>query len=44
MVSKQEAFLKKLMATFRVEAAEHLKTILAGLADLEWRQAAERHP
>jgi len=44
MVSKQEAFLKKLMATFRVEAAEHLKTILAGLADLEWRQDAERHP
>lgn len=44
MVSKQEAFLKKLMATFRVEAADHLKTILAGLADLEWRQDAERHP
>ncbi len=44
MVSKQEAFLKKLMATFRVEAAEHQKTILAGLADLEWRQDSERHP
>ncbi|OPY89598.1 MAG: Gliding motility regulatory protein [Syntrophus sp. PtaU1.Bin208] len=44
MVSRQEAFLKKLMATFRVEAAEHQKTILAGLADLEWRQDSERHP
>jgi two-component system chemotaxis sensor kinase CheA len=44
MVSKQEAFLKKLMATFRVEAADHLKTILAGLADLEWRRDAEQHP
>jgi len=44
MVSKQEAFLKKLMATFRIEAADHLKTILAGLADLEWRHDAERHP
>jgi len=44
MVTKQEAFLKKLMGTFRVEAAEHQKTILAGLADLEWRQDSERHP
>jgi len=43
MVSKQEAFLKKLMATFRIEAADHLKTILAGLADLEWRHDAESH-
>ncbi len=32
------------MATFRVEAADHLKTILAGLADLEWRRDAEHHP
>ncbi len=44
MATKQEAFLKKLMATFRVEAAEHLKMILAGLADLEWRRDKERHP
>lgn len=44
MATKQEAFLKKLMATFQVEATEHLKTILAGLADLEWRQEKERHP
>jgi len=44
MGSKQEAFLKKLMATFRVEAADHHKMILAGLADLEWRKDSERHP
>ncbi len=44
MATKQEAFLKKLMVTFQVEATEHLKTILAGLADLEWRQGKERHP
>jgi two-component system chemotaxis sensor kinase CheA len=35
MDNKNDAFLKKLQATFRIEAQEHLKTISQGLIDLE---------
>ncbi|MHB8069575.1 MAG: hybrid sensor histidine kinase/response regulator [Desulfobaccales bacterium] len=35
MTSKDEEFLKRLLATFRVEAEEHLQAISAGLLQLE---------
>ena len=35
MTSKEEEFLRTLQATFRVEAAEHLQSIGAGLLELE---------
>ncbi len=38
-----DAFLKKLLATFRVEADEHLKAMSAGLIELEKTPAAGRH-
>src|SRR3989338_1887011 len=37
-----DAFLKKLLATFRVEADEHLKAMSAGLIELEKKPAAGR--
>ena len=37
-----DAFLKKLLATFRVEADEHLKAMSAGLIELEKNRAAAR--
>ncbi len=45
MDNKNDAFLKKLLATFRIEAEEHLKTISRGLIELEqggWEQEKER--
>jgi two-component system chemotaxis sensor kinase CheA len=35
MAGKNDAFLKRLFSTFRVEADEHIKNITAGLIDLE---------
>ena len=35
MGSKDEEFLKRLMATFKVEAEEHLKAMASGLLQLE---------
>lgn len=35
MTARDEEFLRQLRATFRVEAAEHLQTIAAGLLELE---------
>ncbi|MDP4029213.1 MAG: response regulator [Gallionella sp.] len=35
MAKQDDAFLKKLLATFRVEADEHLKAMSAGLIELE---------
>src|SRR5712691_3090685 len=35
MTAKDDAFLKQLRATFKVEAGEHLQTIAAGLLELE---------
>ncbi|MDO8706312.1 MAG: response regulator [Sulfuricaulis sp.] len=43
MANKNDAFLKKLLATFRVEADEHLKAMSAGLIELEKKPAAGRH-
>ncbi|MHB9072281.1 MAG: hybrid sensor histidine kinase/response regulator [Desulfobaccales bacterium] len=42
MESKDEAFLKRLLATFRVEANEHLQAITAGLLQLEKEPSPER--
>lgn len=38
---KDDAFLKKLLATFKIEAEEHLKTISSGLLEWEKRPSAE---
>lgn len=35
MAGKNDAFMKRLLATFKVEADEHIKNITAGLLDLE---------
>jgi len=43
MAKQNDAFLKKLLATFRVEADEHLKAMSAGLFELEKNPAAARH-
>jgi len=42
MANKNNDFLKKLLATFAVEAEEHLKVMSAGLLDLEKMPADER--
>jgi two-component system, chemotaxis family, sensor kinase CheA len=42
MANKNDEFLKKLLATFRVEADEHLKAMSAGLLELEKNPAADR--
>lgn len=42
MGTKDEAFLKRLLATFKVEAEEHLKAISSGLLQLETEAAPER--
>lgn len=45
MNEKDEAFLKKLLATFRVEAAEHIEKMASGLIDLEAASdAGQRSP
>ncbi len=41
MDGKDEAFLNKLLATFKVEAAEHLSAISRGLIDLERSSSTE---
>ncbi|MDD4927771.1 MAG: hybrid sensor histidine kinase/response regulator [Gallionella sp.] len=43
MISKNDEFLKRLLATFRVEADEHLKAMSAGLIELEKKPAADRY-
>lgn len=42
MAKKDNDFLKKLQATFAIEADEHLKAISAGLLELEKTPAAEK--
>src|SRR3970282_1374891 len=42
MAKKDDEFLKKLLATFRVEADEHLKTMSSGLLELEKAPAGAR--
>ncbi len=42
MAKKNDDFLKKLLATFRIEADEHLKAMAAGLLELEQAPARER--
>jgi two-component system chemotaxis sensor kinase CheA len=42
MAQKENDFLKKLLATFKVEAEEHLQAITSGLLELEKTPAAER--
>ncbi|HZV99505.1 MAG TPA: response regulator [Methylophilaceae bacterium] len=41
MSTKDEAFLKKLRATFKIEAEEHLQAIAAGLLQLEKKPESE---
>lgn len=41
MDSKQEAFLKELLADFRIEAAEHHQAIINGLIELEQNPQSE---
>ena len=41
MRTKEDEFLKQLRATFKVEAAEHLQAIAAGLLELEQTPAPE---
>ncbi|MBI5430822.1 MAG: response regulator [Nitrosomonadales bacterium] len=43
MANKNDDFLKKLLATFRIEADEHLKAMSAGLIELEKNPAADRY-
>ena len=40
-MDKDETFLKRLLATFDIEAAEHIAAISTGLVDLEMATAAE---
>ncbi|PKO84176.1 MAG: hybrid sensor histidine kinase/response regulator [Betaproteobacteria bacterium HGW-Betaproteobacteria-11] len=42
MAGKNDDFLKKLLTTFRIEADEHLKSISAGLLELEKMPASNR--
>ena len=42
MANKNDEFLKKLLATFRVEADEHLKAMSSGLLELEKTPAGEQ--
>src|SRR5450759_4295293 len=43
MAKQNDDFLKKLLATFRVEADEHLKLMSAGLIELEKNLTADRY-
>ena len=40
-MDKDETFLKRLLATFEIEAAEHIAAISTGLVELEKATAAE---
>jgi len=42
MDKKDNEFLKRIQATFRIEAEEHLNAFSAGLIDLEKTQTEER--
>ena len=42
MANKNDDFLKKLLATFQIEASEHLETMFSGLLALERETAAEQ--
>jgi two-component system chemotaxis sensor kinase CheA len=42
MVEKDEDFLKRLLATFKIEAQEHVNAISAGLIELEKSSGAEK--
>jgi two-component system chemotaxis sensor kinase CheA len=42
MANKNDDFLKKLLATFRIEASEHLETMSSGLLALERATAGEQ--
>lgn len=42
MAKKDDDFLKELLATFKVEAEEHLKAITSGLLEIEKTPTAER--
>ena len=42
MANKNDDFLKRLLATFRIEADEHLKAMSAGLIELEKNPVADR--
>jgi two-component system chemotaxis sensor kinase CheA len=42
MENKNDDFLKRLRATFRIEAEEHVRTISAGLIELEKTPSPER--
>jgi len=42
MSKQEEEFLKRLRATFKVEAEEHLHAISSGLLELEKKPAAEK--
>ncbi len=44
MDTRKEAFRKRLLATFRVEAAEHIQALSSGLVELEKSSATESHP
>lgn len=44
MADKNGEFLKKLLATFRVEADEHLQAMFSGLAELEKTPAGKQWP
>lgn len=44
MDEKKEAFRKRLLTTFRVEAAEHTQALSSGLMELERSSASETHP
>ena len=43
MVNSDDEFLKRINATFRIEADEHLNAFSAGLIDLEKPQSQERY-
>ncbi len=43
MGTKEDEFLKRIRATFRMEAEEHLDAFSAGLIDLEKTQSQDRH-
>lgn len=43
MANKNDDFLKRLLATFQIEADEHLKAMSAGLIELEKNPAANRY-
>src|SRR3989338_6235229 len=43
MTQQNDDFLKRLLATFRIEADEHIKAMSSGLIELEKNPAADRY-